>query len=219
MRRAARDLDGNVKRVLTRYFAIEGYPGVKAIEAQLWALAEACTPPTRVADYTQAIMDLGATVCTRSKPHCVDCPVQAHCLARAHNLQAHLPTPKPKKHRPQREAFVLVAMNREGAVLLEQRPPSGLWGGLWVCPQFDSETAMHDWATANLRQAGAVSSLPVIEHAFTHFDLCLRPSLLSGVAPVHAVADTQKYCWYDPAQPARIGLAKPVLDILKCLPR
>ncbi|MGC3981834.1 MAG: A/G-specific adenine glycosylase [Steroidobacteraceae bacterium] len=210
-------LDGNVKRVLARYFAIDGYPGAKHVEAQLWTWAEACTPEQRVADYTQAIMDLGATVCTRSKPRCSDCPLQANCLAYEQQRQAELPTPKPKVSRPQRTAFALVAMNASGAILLEQRPLSGLWGGLWICPQFDSQDALQDWAATHLAATSTLAALPVIDHAFTHFDLRLQPSLLSGAQPLSAVADIAVYCWYDPHQPARIGLAKPVLDILKSL--
>jgi A/G-specific adenine glycosylase len=210
-------LDGNVKRVLTRYFAISGYPGEKKIETQLWLLAEACTPTTRVAEYTQAIMDLGATLCTRSKPRCHECPVRAHCLAFAQGLQAQLPTAKPKTIRPQREAFALVARNAHGAVLLEQRPPAGLWGGLWICPQFETHVAMQDWIDAHLQHEGAAQSLPVIDHAFTHFDLRLQPTLLTAATRLATVADTAGFCWYDPKMPARIGLAKPVLDILKAL--
>lgn len=210
-------LDGNVKRVLARYFAIHGYPGEKQIEAQLWSLAEACTPTARVADYTQAIMDLGATLCTRSKPRCGECPVQMQCLAYAQGLQAQLPTGKPKSIRPQREAFALVALNSQGAVLLEQRPPAGLWGGLWVCPQFDTQVAMQEWIDANLNHDGSLRAMPTIEHAFTHFDLRLQPTLLTAATRVATVADRPGYCWYDPQRPARIGLAKPVLDILKAL--
>lgn len=211
-------LDGNVKRVLSRYFAVHGYPGTKQIEAQLWTLAEACTPQQRLADYTQAIMDLGATLCTRSAPRCGQCPVRAHCLAHAQQLQTRLPTPRPKKSRPQREAFSLVALDEHGALLLEQRPPTGLWGGLWVCPQFEAEPALHDWVQRHLRADSETRALPMIEHAFTHFDLRLQPRLLSPVTLAAGVADSAAFCWYDPARPARIGLAKPVLDILKALP-
>jgi A/G-specific adenine glycosylase len=211
-------LDGNVKRVLARCFAIHGYPGEKAVETQLWALADACTPQTRVADYTQAIMDLGATLCTRSKPRCADCPLQTQCQAFAQNLQSQLPTRKAKVHRPLREAFAVVARNAQGAVLLEQRPPAGLWGGLWICPQFETHDAMQDWIAANLRHTGVTEVLPTIAHAFTHFDLRLQPTLLTAATRVDTVADSNGFCWYDPQQPARIGLAKPVLDILKALP-
>lgn len=212
-------LDGNVKRVLARYFAIQGYPGDKAVATQLWSLAEACTPQQRIADYTQAIMDLGATLCTRSKPRCSECPVQLQCQAVALNLQAQLPMAKPRTQRPQRETFSLVALNAQGAVWLEQRPPTGIWGGLWVCPQFDSEAALQEWVALHLRPAAAPVLLPIIDHAFTHFDLRLRPALLQNAAFMDAVADARSGCWYDPRRPARIGLAKPVLDILKLLPQ
>ncbi len=210
-------LDGNVKRVLARCFAIRGYPGDKAIEAQLWSLAEACTPQQRIADYTQAIMDLGATVCTRSRPRCSECPVQKHCQAFVLNLQTQLPVAKPSARRPQREAFVMVALNAQGAVWLEQRPPAGIWGGLWVCPQFDSEAGLSEWIATNLHSAALPAMLPIIDHAFTHFDLRLRPALLRDAVLADAVADARHGCWYDPQQPARIGLAKPVFDILKLL--
>lgn len=213
-------LDGNVKRVLSRYFAIQGYPGSKPVETQLWTLAEACTPTARLADYTQAIMDLGATLCTRSAPRCPECPVQAQCQARQLGLQTTLPTPKPKLHRPQREAFALVAVNARGATLLEQRPLTGLWGGLWVCPQFESESALQIWAQQHLRMSSMMTALPTIEHAFTHFDLRLQPrQVLAEEALMVADSTTDKggYCWYDPSQPARIGLAKPVLQIFKLL--
>jgi A/G-specific adenine glycosylase len=212
-------LDGNVKRVLSRCFAIQGYPGDKVVETKLWSLAEACTPQQRIADYTQAIMDLGATLCTRSKPRCGECPVQDCCQAFALNLQTQLPTTKPRTNRPRREAFAAVALNAQGAVWLEQRPPAGIWGGLWVCPQFDSESALQEWIATKLRSAALPVMLPVIDHVFTHFDLRLRPALLQRAVFVGAVSDARRGCWYDPQQPARIGLAKPVFDILKLLPR
>jgi A/G-specific adenine glycosylase len=206
-------LDGNVKRVLTRYFGVQGYPGEKRIEARLWELAEECTPQERVADYTQAIMDLGATLCTRMRPLCATCPVATKCVAYRDNLQASLPTRKPKRERPARKAFVLVATNAAGAVLLERRPPSGIWGGLWTFPQFES----HDACIRFFGQPPtAGSQLPVYHHAFTHFDLELQPLRLRN-ATIQQVADNDKYCWYDPANPSRIGLAKPVTDIIRQL--
>lgn len=208
-------LDGNVKRVLARYFGVVGFPGEKKIETRLWQHAESCTPQQRVADYTQAIMDLGATVCTRSKPRCDECPLRAHCVAFAQGLQLQLPTPRPQRTRPQRTAFVAVVRNASGAVLLEQRPAAGIWGGLWVCPQFDDEAARDAWLQRQFVMTDQIYELPIIEHAFTHFDLQLRSCCVNAVHKPQ-VADTNGYCWYDPRQPARIGLAKPVLDILRC---
>jgi A/G-specific adenine glycosylase len=234
-------LDGNVKRVLTRYFGVAGFPGEKRIEARLWELADSCTPHERVADYTQAIMDLGATVCTRTRPKCETCPISMECVAYRDNLQASLPTRRPKRLRPARKAFVLVATNADGAVLLERRPPSGIWGGLWTFPQFDrEEDAMGQAAalrlfapspvvgaapvhpctcgicascTAEGGGEGSPTLLPIYHHAFTHFDLELQPLVLNN-ATLNQVADSDKYCWYDPVNPSRIGLAKPVTDII-----
>lgn len=207
-------LDGNVKRVLTRCFGIAGFPGDKKVEAQLWQQAEACLSQQRVAEYTQAIMDLGAMVCTRSKPRCEQCPLQLQCVAYAQNRQAQLPTPRPKRARPRRHAYVAVVRDAAGAVLLEQRPAAGIWGGLWVCPQFESEAARDEWLQRQFVSAHDVCDLPLIEHAFTHFDLQLSARRVTA-APAHGVAESAGYCWYDPRQPARIGLAKPVLDILR----
>ncbi|HVY22885.1 MAG TPA: A/G-specific adenine glycosylase [Steroidobacteraceae bacterium] len=212
-------LDGNVKRVLTRYFGIHGFPGNSSVESQLWEHAQHCTPATRVADYTQAIMDLGALVCTCKNPLCHTCPLAGTCIANAHGLQSQLPTPRPKRKRPQRVAHVAVISNHSNAVLLQQRPAAGLWGGLWVCPQFDDEASCKAFVQSIVMSNASIRNLPVIHHAFTHFDLQLHPWWAADATPREVVADTAGYCWYDPLHPARIGLAKPVLDILKCLNR
>jgi len=208
-------LDGNVKRVLSRYFGIAGYPAEKQIERRLWELAEQCTPNERVAHYTQAIMDWGATLCTRSNPRCNDCPVAADCIAKRDHLQASLPTPKPKRTRPQRKAVVLIAVNDAGAILLERRPASGIWGGLWAFPEFENEAA----CLAAFACAAAPRHLPVYRHAFSHFDLELQPLLVRNVqwrdAKQSQVADLDRHCWYDPVCPPRIGLATPVRNIIQ----
>lgn len=207
-------LDGNVKRVLARYFGVRGFPGELAIERQLWSLAEECTPTERVASYTQAIMDLGATVCVRSRPMCLACPMQSDCVARREGLQSELPTPRPKKARPARTAFALIVRNDVGALLLERRPPSGLWGGLWTFPQFDTKDAALAWMTQRFGGALESQALGAYEHAFTHFDLTLQP-LVVVVDGQTAVRDDEGYSWYDPARPARIGLAKPAVDLIQ----
>lgn len=209
-------LDGNVKRVLTRYFGIEGFPGDRLIEQRLWALAEACTPHQRVAAYTQAIMDLGATLCVRARPRCDACPVSAMCVARAQGREQQLPSPRPRKARPQRQANIVVATNTRGAVLLERRPPAGIWGGLWTFPQFENEAALRHWLVQHrLSSAGApVIAAEPIRHSFTHFDLALQPLVVTTHHALAAIADGERYCWYDPAQPPRIGLAKPVTEWL-----
>lgn len=207
-------LDGNVKRVLARCFGVAGFPGEKKIEQRLWALAEACTPAAQLPDYTQAIMDMGSLVCSRTRPRCTACPLQTFCVAHARDLQAVLPTPRPKKVRPRRQAYAAVLLDRRGAILLQQRPPAGLWGGLWVCPQFDTEDALRVWMKMRWPHAEEADALPTIDHAFTHFDLTLYPWCFSVNSAV-VVAEGDGYCWYDPRIPARIGLAKPAVDIIQ----
>ncbi|HKU16118.1 MAG TPA: A/G-specific adenine glycosylase [Steroidobacteraceae bacterium] len=205
-------LDGNVKRVLARYFGIEGFPGEREVEKVLWERADECTPAERVAHYTQAIMDLGATLCVRSRPLCAACPLAEPCVARIEGRQSALPAPRPKKARPQRSAYVVLLVRDDGAVLLERRPPAGIWGGLWTLPQFDERAAAQSWIG---KEEGAVD-LPPYAHAFTHFDLTLHP-LLVHATPASAVSDDDRYRWYEPQQPARIGLAKPAVELIRSL--
>jgi A/G-specific adenine glycosylase len=232
-------LDGNVKRVLARCFGIHGFPGQQNVERELWALAEACTPRERVDSHTQAIMDLGATLCVRSRPLCPTCPLGEFCVARRENLQSVLPTPRPKKIRPQRTAYAVLALRGDGAVLLERRPPAGIWGGLWTFPQFEDRDAALAWMESQeiaQRETSCASSgdsaeyerqgsgsqpnvfrLQPYSHSFTHFDLTLHPIVVRLAQPQSFVADVDKQCWYDPRQPAQIGLAKPSVDLIRQL--
>jgi len=209
-------LDGNVKRVLARYFGIRGYPGEAKIEARMWTLADACTPAHDVGSYTQAIMDLGATVCVRSRPLCNACPVATHCVARIKGLQSELPTRKLRKARPQRDAFAVLVIRPDGAVLLEKRPSSGLWGGLWAFPQFADRSLASQWLSERF---GAVSEATgeIYHHAFTHFDLALHPVIARIDSVPAKVAEGAQQQWYDATQPAKIGLTKPVVDLIKRL--
>jgi A/G-specific adenine glycosylase len=210
-------LDGNVKRVLTRVFGIHGFPGEAAVERRLWELADACTPQARVAAYTQAIMDLGATVCTRTRPACAVCPLQARCVAYREHLQTVLPTPRPKRARPKRVGYALIARTSAGALLLERRPAEGLWGGLWMFPQFDSRDAALAWADAHVgARIETARALAPYEHAFTHFDLELHPLVVDVDAP-RAIAEPDRHLWYDPRNPARVGLTKPALALTAML--
>ncbi len=205
-------LDGNVKRVLARVFAIAGDPTSAQVLAQLWRLAEVCTPPTAVADYTQAIMDLGATVCTRTRPACTACPLPDLCVAAREGRQHELPTRRLKRFRPARQAVLLLAeaeIDAGRAILLERRPSSGIWGGLWSPPQFADEGAALAWAEQTLDVVGRTDPLPAIEHAFTHFDLRLQP--LRVVCRRHShVADEEHRLWYRLDAPPRVGLPQPI---------
>jgi len=170
-------LDGNVKRVLARHQGIEGWPGEPRVQAELWRVAEACLAEGKqaVAAYTQGLMDLGATTCTRARPDCSACPVAVDCVARRDARVDELPHPRPRRTLPRREVTVLL-LTREGDVLLEQRPPIGVWSGLWSLPELacDADVALHVAARFN---AGidAVSRLPPLTHLFTHFALTMHP--------------------------------------------
>ena len=167
-------LDGNVKRVLTRYCGISGSPGEKSVEARLWQQAEALLPKHDIADYIQAQMDLGATLCTRSKPKCNSCPVQSDCVALATDRISQLPTPRPRKAVPERHAVMLLLMHGND-IVLEKRPGSGIWGGLWSLPQFDDEEAAQNWFVQNEMNASNGERLETFTHAFTHFKLHITP--------------------------------------------
>jgi A/G-specific adenine glycosylase len=164
-------LDGNVKRVLTRQFGITGFPGQTAIDRQLWALAESLVPKADVDIYNQAQMDLGSLVCTRSKPACEKCPVNAACVARKENRVAELPTKKPKRAIPEREVTLLMLISN-GSVLLEQRPPSGIWGGLLSLPELPVNADATNHAESKLGwRVEQWQPLPLLTHTFTHFRL------------------------------------------------
>ena len=213
-------LDGNVRRVLARVFGVEGDPSSPGVLKKLWELADVCTPQAEVAAYTQAIMDLGATLCTKVRPDCARCPIHAMCVAAREGRQAHLPGAKPRRQRPSREAILLLAeTDMEGslAVLLERRPAHGVWGGLWSLPQFASEPEALDWCRREIGGlAPTAQMLPVIDHAFTHFDLRLRPVRVRCTS--HAgVQETDGRIWYRLRAPARIGLPQPIRQLFKRL--
>jgi A/G-specific adenine glycosylase len=209
-------LDGNVKRVLARHGAVAGWPGNQRVEAKLWTLAEARTPKTLVADYTQAIMDLGATLCTRSAPHCTECPVAADCRARIRGSQARYPGPKPRKTMPVRRTRMLMLI-AEGAVLLEKRPPAGIWGGLWGFPELASGEDMAGWCRARFGAAPrSLKAHAELRHTFSHFHLDIEPweVRLSGAA---AVADADTTRWQPLGLTPKLGLAAPVKRLLESL--
>jgi A/G-specific adenine glycosylase len=208
-------LDGNVKRVLARYFGVEGSTAERAVTDRLWQLSDACTPDEEVDVYTQAIMDLGATVCTRHRPLCAYCPLAEGCFAKATDRQQELPTPRTAKGtRRSREIFMLVAMRKDGSVLLERRPESGIWGGLWCLPEFETVSAATTYAGHTLRAAqGQPKPLSIVEHAFTHFDLVITP-LLTQCSGHAGIMDTIPTVWYNARDPARIGLPAPIKTLL-----
>jgi len=211
-------LDGNVKRVLSRFKTIEGWSGQSKTLKTLWQLAEELTPQQRVADYTQAMMDLGATVCTRSQPQCSICPLQQHCLAYQTDSVKNYPQPKPRKTIPTRHAFFLILHNENGHVLLEKRPAQGIWGGLWSLPQHEDKTQL----IKNLEQSlqghiQTTDTLPEIRHTFSHFHLTMQPILATISNTPSQVMAGHLRDWYQPQQLSGIGLAAPIKALLNSL--
>jgi A/G-specific adenine glycosylase len=211
-------LDGNVRRVLARWHGVHGWPGAVAVQRTLWALAERHTPAQRVADYTQAIMDLGATLCTRARPRCASCPVADACIALRDSLVAVLPQPKPKRAIPTRKTAMLIVRDARGRVLLERRPPTGVWARLWSLPEVDDAAL----AQARLLERHGVcatlsKSLDPFVHTFSHYHLAVTPLLFADSARETRVADDPDSGWHTTDQLATLGLPAPVRKLLLSL--
>ncbi|MDJ0793568.1 MAG: A/G-specific adenine glycosylase [Woeseiaceae bacterium] len=206
-------LDGNVKRVLARHEAIEGWPGTTAVAKRLWEIAEDNTPQQDVAAYTQAIMDLGATLCTRSKPTCELCPVAADCVARGAGTVTVFPGRKPKKDKPLRATTMVIAKH-DGHVYLERRPESGIWGGLWSLPEIEGDDAA-SWCRERLAlDIDDVESWGLLRHSFSHYDLDIRPIVVRVTAPLSKVADNTGATWHRLDNELPGGMAAPVNKLL-----
>ncbi len=207
-------LDGNVKRVLARHAAVDGWPGKTAVARRLWDLAEARTPKVRVGDYTQAMMDLGATLCTRSQPACAMCPVRHDCAALARGEAERFPGRRPRKEKPLRTTTMVLAV-ADGAVYLERRPPSGIWGGLWSLPEVSD---VGDWCAERLdAEAMSTESWSTLRHSFSHYDLEIAPVVVRIDAVSSKVADSDDSTWYRPGDAPPGGIAAPVMKLIDTL--
>lgn len=204
-------LDGNVKRVLSRHYALGGQLGERATEQQLWQLAEQLTCRERPADYTQAIMDLGATLCRRSKPQCRICPVQTDCQAASQGTPEAYPVKKPKKVRPTRHCLMLILQRDDGQILLERQPVDGLWGGLLCFPQTPPGTDLSQKCQQLNLQLRASERWPDFVHKFSHFDLHIQP-VYAQVDAGHGSLPSPQHLWYRDQQ---AGLPKPVQTLLE----
>jgi A/G-specific adenine glycosylase len=211
-------LDGNVKRVLTRVHAVNGWPGASRIAKKLWVLAEKHTPHEQVAAYTQAIMDLGATVCTRTQPRCHACPLANDCRAHRRSQEHRFPTSRPSKTLPVRHTRMLL-ITCKGRILLERRPPAGIWGGLWGFPELPPGRGVKAWCRAHLHaQPLAQTVWPSVRHTFSHFRLDIQPLRLEVSEPA-GTDDKAGRVWYQLKAPARVGVAAPVKKLIGQLQR
>ena len=207
-------LDGNVKRVLARYQAIEGWPVQSQVEKQLWHWAEKHTPEQQVADYTQAIMDMGATVCTRASAKCDVCPLVEDCQAYLTDRVAELPTRKPKKVLPVREKRLLIIRNEQGDYLMEKRAPAGIWGGLWSLPELMMDQAVDEMVDQKWQlTVNQHNDLPVFRHTFSHFHLDITPCEVRLAQTAQVIAEGEQYQWC--ADITQLALAAPVSAILQ----
>jgi A/G-specific adenine glycosylase len=220
-------LDGNVKRVLARYCGIEGWTGIKDVEDRLWRQADALLPesltPTGervasdIATYTQGLMDLGATICTRSRPKCEACPVHGDCVAFQSRRVSELPAPRPRKAVPERHTTFLLLMHGND-ILLEKRPGSGIWGGLWCPPQFNGEASARDWLLRNGMAASEGERLEAFTHTFTHFRLHITPLKIElAQKPLRAAQPGS--LWVDSEEALRAAIPVPVRKVLESLGR
>ncbi len=211
-------LDGNVKRVLARHFAVRGYPGEKRIENRLWKIAEAQLPAKNIERYTQALMDLGAGVCARKRPACASCPLRMSCEAHARGKEEAYPAPRPRRVLPRREISMLLLL-RKGEVLLEKRPPTGVWGGLWCLPEMPVGADPREYCE---RRFGAkrihATHLPLLRHGFTHFTLDVTPVVCRLEVAASILAEPGKV-WLVLEEAAQAAIPAPVRKLLLALQR
>ncbi len=221
-------LDGNVKRVLTRYFAVEGYPEQSDVNKKLWRMSEKILPQSRVDNFTQGMMDLGSTVCTRTNPACDVCPLSADCKALRFSTIDQFPGKKPGKEKPVKTVRMPIIQNSSGEVLLEKRPPSGIWGGLYSLPEFEVKPLKD--ASGKPGKASALvcgpglpvdyaeeKELPALRHTFSHYHLDITPVLGRVKNEAGQVAESGAWLWYPLDQSLEVGLAAPIKKILSQL--
>jgi A/G-specific adenine glycosylase len=208
-------LDGNVKRVLARCFAVEGWPGRAAVQKRLWQLAEQQLPAEACRQYNQSLMDLGALVCTRTTPDCAACPLASRCQALAQGDPDAYPQPRPKRSLPTRQVRMLVLRNPRGEVLMQKRPPTGVWGGLWSFPECPQEQRPQDWCREKLGVEGdEIRDLPPFRHTLSHFHMQIEGIEIGLHREPARVMDDPGLVWYKLDAPDPRGLAAPVARML-----
>lgn len=213
-------LDGNVKRVLCRYFMVEGYPEQQAIKTKLWELAQLCMPATQCADYTQAIMDLGATCCTSRNPQCSICPLQQSCLAYSHNRVPEFPFKPIRKKIPTKEQQFLLIINESQHIYLEKNPPTGLWGSLWCLPSLDMTENPLDYLNQVIPSNHAVTTANQFmnfKHTFSHFHLNIQVILCKIARISTEIISESTGKWFTVQEITQLGIPKPVQIIIDAL--
>ncbi|HLD16133.1 MAG TPA: A/G-specific adenine glycosylase [Coxiellaceae bacterium] len=210
-------LDGNVKRVLARYFAISGWAGEPSVQKKLWEMSERYTPSERTGDYNQALMDMGSGICTRTQPQCIHCPLEKTCQAHAMEVETQYPSAKPKKERPQKSVVMIVLSDGE-RILLEKRPSLGIWGGLWSLPECSLEQSIREWVQIRYpSRIRAIDNLPLLKHAFSHYELTIHPRYVKITRPSLSCMESDTQVWYKEGDKLPGGLPAPIKKILNRL--
>jgi A/G-specific adenine glycosylase len=209
-------VDGNVRRTLARVYGLEGWPGLPAVDKQCWALAEKNLPKTRLADYTQAIMDFGATLCTRSKPNCQQCPLQNDCYAFKHARVGELPAKKPSKAIPLRETHMLIFVSDKNEVLLQRRPDKGVWSGMWSLPEAENSSEHAAFLLSHTKQPHSedAEELDSFEHVFSHYRLLITPFLWRSLSARSSIRDNDQYRWQALDDIDDVGLPAPIKKMM-----
>lgn len=208
-------LDGNVKRVLSRFRGIAGWSGYGEVNKTLWRASEVLTPVERVADYTQGMMDLGSIICTRSNPACQQCPLGNDCQAKKENRISELPTPKPRKKLAVKQCVFLMIFSEDQQVMLEQRPETGIWGGLWSLPEFEDINAALRWCVGRNIKVNYQEALTIQRHTFSHYHLDYTTVIVQTDYPVNNVMEANRSVWYKAKKIKTLGLPAPVKRLLE----
>jgi A/G-specific adenine glycosylase len=203
-------LDGNVKRVLARVFLVEGWYGLSSVSKTLWQLSRQYTPKTRTGEFNQAMMDLGASLCSRNQPVCCECPLNKDCAAHLQNKTIEFPHRKPKKKIPTKQAIMLLSQNSQGQILLVKRPPSGIWGGLWSLPELQAGT--NDSNTDAKDEMQDLKHFDDFKHTFSHYHLQVK--VVSGHSAIQGVEETFTAAWHNIDQLEDLALPTPINKFL-----
>jgi len=213
-------LDGNVKRILCRHNLIEGWTGQTKTQKSLWSLIEKITPKKHCDDFNQALMDLGSSLCSRSKPQCILCPLNEICQAYNQDLTSHYPNPKPKKIKPEKSTYLLMLISDQNEILLEQRPEHGIWGNLWSFPQCRTLDDIQDWLDKHFcnkrnHNKKEMQFYPPFRHSFTHYHLKITAVKIHIGKPfLSQIHDGDNFIWYNTSKPLKLGMPTPISKLI-----
>lgn len=210
-------LDGNVKRIIARHYLVQGWSGHSKTQKELWSLAEKITPQEHCDSFNQAMMDLGSSLCSRSRPQCLQCPLNTTCKAYQQDLTSKYPHPKVKKVKPEKSAYFLMLTTNNNDLLLEKRPEQGIWGGLWSFPQCQTIEEIEQWLNKHHYQSiNKMEFLPQFQHTFSHFHLYIRPVKIQ-LKKTTQIMDDNHFIWYSLLKPLKVGLPAPIKQLISQL--